>query len=186
MRRLAQELGVGAMTLYSYVEDKDELLELMADRIVGEFVVPRLPDDWREALRAIARRTRTAMLRHHWLVAALVAGHPRPRRVGPNALRHFEQSLQAVAGLDVPHERLFELINAVDNFVVGSILDEVEEWRHPRDPADELGHLRGLIESGDFPLLARSFEARAHRPDPETRFERGLDWLLSGMAAELG
>ena len=59
MRRVAAELGAGTMTLYHYVRTKDDLLALVSDAVVGENIVPahELPDDWREALSAIARRT---------------------------------------------------------------------------------------------------------------------------------
>src|SRR5689334_25290751 len=60
MRRLARELGVGTMSLYHYLRTKDDLLELMDDAVMGELLVPpdELPDDWRDALPAIERRTR--------------------------------------------------------------------------------------------------------------------------------
>lgn len=186
MRRLAGELGVGAMSLYSHVAGKDELLELMADRIFAEFLAPELPADWREALRTIARRTRTAMLHHPWLVPALVAGAPEPRRLGPSALRHFEQSLAALTPLRLTGTDMIEVIQAVDSLVMGAVLDELDEWRgeHESEP-DALGRSDELLRTGEFPLLVENLDARAARRDPETRFERSLDWLLAGIAADL-
>src|SRR3954447_7204088 len=94
MRRIALALGVGTMSLYHHVADKEELLELMADAISGELLVPGgVLGDWREALRAIAHRTRDAFLRHPWLIDT--AGR-RPL-VTPNQLRHIEQSVAVVA-----------------------------------------------------------------------------------------
>src|SRR6185436_15098966 len=60
MRRVASELGAGTMTLYHYVRNKDELIELMDDAMMSELIVPddEMPSDWREALTAIARRSR--------------------------------------------------------------------------------------------------------------------------------
>ena len=59
IRRIARELRSGAMSLYHYFDSRDELLELMADRIAAEMVVPgELPDDWRGALKAIAEQSR--------------------------------------------------------------------------------------------------------------------------------
>src|SRR5919106_1174181 len=59
MRRIAAELGAGTMTLYHYVQNKDELVALIADTIMSEIVVPddELPDGWREGMAEIARRT---------------------------------------------------------------------------------------------------------------------------------
>ena len=66
MRRLAAELGAGTMTLYHYVHSKDDLIALMEDAIMGELLVPdgQLPTDWRQALTAIAHRTRATFRRH--------------------------------------------------------------------------------------------------------------------------
>ena len=68
MRRVAGRLGVGAMTLYSYVDSKDDLLRHVFDEVMGELIVPEpLPEDWREAFSAISRRTRDVWLEHPWL-----------------------------------------------------------------------------------------------------------------------
>ena len=97
MRRVASELGVGTMTLCYYVATRDELLALMNDAMMGELVVPagELPSDWRAALGLIAHRSRAAFRRHPWAI------EEPPGTLGPNAMRHFEQSLAAVDGLEV-------------------------------------------------------------------------------------
>ena len=86
------------MTLYHYVRNKDELLTLMDDAIMGELLVPddELADGWRAALTQIADRTRDVLSRHPWTFDRLGDGRP-----GPNGMRHFEQSLRAVAGLEI-------------------------------------------------------------------------------------
>src|ERR1700750_691298 len=80
MRRVAQDLGVGTMTLYSHVADKGELLDLMNDEVRAEVVVPaELPSDGREALSELARRTAESMIRHAWVAA----DRGRSPRIGP-------------------------------------------------------------------------------------------------------
>src|SRR6185503_5630672 len=91
MRRLARELRSGAMSIYHYFQSREELLDLMGDSVAAEMIVPELPDDWREALRAIAHHGRATFLKHPWLLLTL---QERPR-VSPNLLRHIEQSAQA-------------------------------------------------------------------------------------------
>src|SRR5262249_3952253 len=68
MRRVAQKLGVGTMTLYHYVANKDDLITLMVDAVMGEVLVPEadLESGWREALTRIALRSREAFRRHRW------------------------------------------------------------------------------------------------------------------------
>ena len=70
MRRVAESLGAGTMTLYHYVRNKDELVTLMIDAVMGEVLVPdgELPADWREAMSKIARRSRDAFRRHRWML----------------------------------------------------------------------------------------------------------------------
>ena len=103
MRRVAQRLGAGTMTLYHYVRNKDELIALMSDAVMAEVVVPEgeLSDDWRAALTQIANRSHAAFSAHHWVFQRMGDdGVP-----GPNGMRHFEQSLQAVAALGLDRER---------------------------------------------------------------------------------
>src|SRR4029079_6731129 len=73
MRRIAEKLGAGTMTLYHYMRTKADLLALMDDAIMAEALVPagELPTDWRGAVAAVARRSRDAYLRHPWAFYAL-------------------------------------------------------------------------------------------------------------------
>ena len=123
MRRVAAELGAGTMTLYHYVRTKDDLVELMDDAIMGEVLIPdgELPATWREAMRAIARRSHGAFVRHPWALEAL-----RGARGGPNGMRHFEQSLAAVASLELDTRAKLELIAIVDDYVFGFVFRTAE------------------------------------------------------------
>src|SRR4051812_259378 len=94
MRRLAAELNVTAMSVYWYVDTKDDLLELALDAALGEL---RLPDpdaadeDWRDQLRALATEYRGLLVRHPWL--SPLAG--RFLNIGPNSLA-FSRVVQRV------------------------------------------------------------------------------------------
>jgi AcrR family transcriptional regulator len=83
MRRLAAELGAGAMTLYHYVPNKEALLDEMVDLVFGEIELPTTDVDWRTALRRRARSTREALNRHRWAVG-LMESRTTP---GPHSLR---------------------------------------------------------------------------------------------------
>jgi AcrR family transcriptional regulator len=65
-RRSARELRAGPMSLYWHVGSKEELLDLMLESIEAETEAPEPSGDWRADLRAFARLTRAAMLRHRW------------------------------------------------------------------------------------------------------------------------
>lgn len=192
MRRVAEKLGAGTMTLYHYVRNKDELITLMTDEVMGEVLVPdeELADDWRPALTQIATRTRDAFTAHRWTLDRLGDGRP-----GPNGMRHFEQSLRAVSSLGPDQDLVFELIGQVDDYVFGYVLRETQELEeHERGwPQEMLDFFQREIDSGDYPLI-REFlgddaDAGVERVvellNKEGRFERGLKRLLDGIEADL-
>jgi AcrR family transcriptional regulator len=190
MRRIATELEVGTMTLYHYVRTKDELLALMVDHLLDEVLVPadELASDWRVAMTAIAHRSRDALRGHPWVFD--VAGDP---SIGPNAMRHLDQSWRAVAGLDADLDTKLDVISAVDEYVFGFCLAERRGFVE-RDGAEEPGmvaYMEELLADGDYPAL-RMLTAEVPMPElwsrmqahaaDDGRFERNLERLLSGFA----
>lgn len=99
MKRIASDLGAGTMTLYYYVRNKTDVVALIHDAIMADVVLPasELPAGWREAVAAVARRTRQVLMAHPWSVSSL-----NDAQFGPNAMRHLEQSLAATAGTGLP------------------------------------------------------------------------------------
>jgi AcrR family transcriptional regulator len=196
MRRVATELGAGTMTLYHYVRTKDDLLALMDNAIMGEVVIPddEIPSGWRDALTEIARRSRDAFERHPWALEGLGGG-----QIGPNSIRHMEQSVAAVAGLDADFVTKMEIVHLIDEYVFGYALHkrppgptdpvEQEEWRgralayiDEQVATGDFPHLSELMPSGGMAELWSQIEAAA---SDEQRFERGLKRLLDGLQLEL-
>jgi AcrR family transcriptional regulator len=192
MRRVAQRLGAGTMTLYHYVRNKDELITLMSDAVMAEVVVPEgeLADDWRTALTQIATRTREAFATHHWIFERMGDGRP-----GPSGMRHFEQSLHAVASLDLDRQETFELIGQIDDYVFGFALREIQEREeHDRGwPPEVIDFFNRELAGGEYPLISEFFGSDVEGSidfvmeflAQPGRFERGLDRLLDGIEAEL-
>lgn len=188
MRRVAQRLGAGTMTLYYYVRNKDELITLMFDEVMGEVLLParELNDEWRQALRQIAMRTRDTFKRHRWALDRLGDGRP-----GPNGLRHFEQSLQALAAAPLSDSEKFELIGQIDDYVYGFALREAQELdEHRRGwPPEVVEFLQRELDSGDYPLIGKflgtdaagGIDRVAELIFSEGRFERGLERVLDGI-----
>lgn len=188
MRRLAAELGAGTMTLYHYVRTKDELLALLHDAVMGELIVPddELPDDWRAAITLIAERSRALWLRHSWALDISVDAAP-----GPNATKHFEQSLAAVAGYPGSFADRVELITAVDEFVFGHCFfaRSSAPVASPND-RDLVAYLKRILASGNYPTLAALAEKLGVGPllrevadvtTDDRRFHRNLHRLLDGF-----
>jgi AcrR family transcriptional regulator len=196
MRRVAGELGAGTMSLYHYVQSKDELLELMHDAMIGEVLVPEgeLPADWRGALTAIAMRSFATFAQHPWAIEAP------PSAPGPNAMRHVDQSLAAVAELDVDLGTRFEIIAMVDDYTVGFVLraaeDERELQAYGASYLDRIAdYFSGQLATGEYPNIERAIGERPVRDvmaqlnelsREEGRFQRGLTRVLDGIARSLG
>lgn len=189
IRRIAAELGTRPMSLYTHIETKDELIDLMIDEVLGEAVLPgEVPEDWREALRRIARSTRAAARAHPWMIAMTFRRPP----LGPKALRHIDQSLAAVASLPIPFERKRAVLLAIDTYTLGYV-----RWEVKISPAKQGGgddhpsheqidaYLREQVASGDYPHLAEVTKRELTFGVKPESFEAGLEWLLAGIAAEV-
>jgi AcrR family transcriptional regulator len=195
MRRIAKELGAGAMSLYWYVADKDQLLDLMLDVIEGESKIAKLTGDWRSDFRRIAVQRRRALLGHPWAVE-FMSGRD---QLGPNALLLVEQSLSVFDGLNLDTRTALHILMTIDTYVTGSVLNELREIRVEETRANSgvgnddfapglkawIGRLR---ESGMFTHVVRVFEEGIDPDSSETRdvrFEFGLDCVLDGVAVHL-
>jgi AcrR family transcriptional regulator len=159
MRRIAARLGAGTMSLYRYIATKDDLIGLLDDALLGEALVPdgELPASWQDAVAVVVRRTRATLLRHPWAAHALRgAAGTHGGMAGPNATRHLEQSLTALAAAPMDSVGKLELLAILDDYVTGHALRAA----------------RPLAPGGPDHLSAR--------------FEHGLRLLVDGLAAELG
>lgn len=172
IRRVAAELGARPMSLYSHIAAKDDLLALMLDEMSGRLLVPEpQPDDWREALREIARRSYAVYVAHPWMVQALGRG----TRVGPNIVRRGEQSAAAVAGLELDPADAWVALSIVHEWTLGHALHVVTL----REDGQLERRLRDA-DPGDFPRMSRVFgDGRVRSQD--TAFERALDAILDGI-----
>lgn len=118
MRRLAAELNVTAMSLYWYVDTKDDLLELALDAVYGELRVPGPEadgEDWRDELRSLAAEYRGLLVRHPWL--SPLAG--RYLNIGPHSLVFSRRVQQVVRRSGLPAHGITGAISAVFQFVYG-------------------------------------------------------------------
>lgn len=118
MRRLAAELGVTAMSVYWYVENKDDLLELALDEVCAEMAVPDPADegaDWRDQLRQLAAEYRTMLVGHPW-VAQLVGQY---LNIGPHSMAFSETALLVMRRSGLRQEAMSGALNAVFQFVYG-------------------------------------------------------------------
>jgi AcrR family transcriptional regulator len=195
IRRLATKLNARPMSLYSHIERKGDLIDLMVDAALAGAVLPDgpPPDDWREGLRQIAQRTRATIRAHPWAIAAAF-GRP---MLGPNSLRHVDQSLAAVASLPLSPERKRAVLLAVDTYTLGFVRWEAISYSRAsagpcaaladtRSSAEEIdAYIASQAASGNYPHLSEFARQGVSISVTEERFEVGLEWLLAGIEAEV-
>lgn len=192
MRRLAAELEAGTMSLYHYVRTKDELLTLVVDALMGEVVLPpgqRMPRDWQAAITLIAKRTRDALRRHPWILD--ITDDP---SIGPNAVRHFDQSWQALAPLDADFGDKMDLITLVDEYVFGYCLHERNNLKDDPEESEMVDYFAALLSTDEYPALSamvsemgmpRLWSRINNHARSAGRFDRNLARLLAGFEASL-
>ncbi|GAA2615483.1 TetR/AcrR family transcriptional regulator C-terminal domain-containing protein [Dactylosporangium fulvum] len=191
MRRIAQEMGTGAMSLYRYVPKRDDLIDLMLDAVLGEIDLPeRASGDWRADLSLVAHRTRGVGLSHPWQVA--LARRP---TLGPNSLRVYDFMLGALDGFGLHIDEMTSLSGMVSDYVASAVRDEIGWLDHARHTgmdrrqwmAEYVGpYVRRVVESGKYPMFNRTIrEGRLSHMSPDARFRYGLDHVLNGIAAAL-
>ncbi|MEU0129776.1 MULTISPECIES: TetR/AcrR family transcriptional regulator [unclassified Streptomyces] len=115
MRRLAAELDVTAMSLYWYVDTKDDLLELALDTVFGEIPATREDADWRDRLRELATSYRKLLVRHPW-VSALIGSF---LNIGPHSMLFSYAVQDVVRATGLPLGRQPGAMAAVFQFVYG-------------------------------------------------------------------
>ncbi|MDQ3146433.1 MAG: TetR/AcrR family transcriptional regulator C-terminal domain-containing protein [Actinomycetota bacterium] len=131
MRRLADALGVGTMSVYSYVADKADLIDGVAECVLADVRLPSPGDPWVESTRRLAHSFRGVALSHPAAFQLLLARGPQPSRT---ALWAEVASVFREAGLST--EESHRLFRAVSRFVIGWCLAEISDTKR-REGGDE-------------------------------------------------
>jgi AcrR family transcriptional regulator len=195
MRRIAQVLKVGTMSLYWHVASKAQLLDLMLDALIAEVRVPEPSGDWRADLRSVARENRAMLMRHRW-VMDFVGGRP---PLGPNTLLNMDRSMAMLDGLGLSIGMTLSILETISTYVMGATLREMREMRAQRDQEqagispEEWEPVRDawrdrLDADGRFTHVVRFLDANIDPDAEETRderFEFGLDCVLDGIAEKI-
>jgi AcrR family transcriptional regulator len=189
MNRVAKELGTAAMSLYRYVESKDDLLTLMLDAAWGTVPPPAPELDWRAALARWAQGSVSSMRAHPWTVQIPVSGPP----LGPNAVAWFEDALAAMRGTGLAEAEKASIVMMLAGYVTNHVLVMgdvqsrfLDAASTPDDAMRRYGDtLRRLTGPDRYPALHAVLAAGVFdRADPpEQEFAFGLERILDGIEA---
>ncbi len=187
MRRLGQELGAGATSLYWHVKNKDQLLDLIVDEVIGEV---HLEDDsslpWREQLARITRDLRAALVRHPGV--AMIFGSR--VTLGPNALAGIEHLLAILRSAGFEGVDLGLAYQSVLNYGGGFAVFESRpitgagEGKSAEELQALIGNMLRSLPADRFPNLVALPDAVMGMM-PDAQFEYGLQRMLDGMELDV-
>jgi len=181
MRRIGRELGVEAMSLYNHVEDKDDILEGVTERVMNEFEFPSSTGDWLEDARAMAHEWRR-LLGLHPSVCQLLAERHKPLE-GLASYRAMDAALGLLRSAGLSDRDAAQAFNALGSYILGYVtmeqglmLGNDEEHAKQHDMAMDVLQGSGL----DNVMACLPFFTHC---DTGQQFDFGLDLVFRGIRA---
>jgi AcrR family transcriptional regulator len=182
-RAIAARLGVGVMSLYNYVPDKQALVYAMVEQVAGELRLPEPTGDWRADMHRLAHEQRALLHRHPWLITE--SSHLQP--LGPPILAQIDWSLGVLEPTGLPARELLETIAMLNWFIGTMVRGELATRAAPPPDSEQAkaqaGHLAELLATGRYPRFAAAITQPAPPPTSEgpLPFDRLLDRILDGL-----
>lgn len=184
MRKVAAELGVGAMSLYTYVPGRTELVDLMIDRAFAELDLPAADAPWREGLAQYAHE-HWALFQHHPWILQTSMWRLTPT---PSTLDAQEAGLRTLVDTGLPEAQVVEIVRLVDAFVRGlarAAITEVTDQARSGQSTDEYWTSMSsfwvdFFDVERFPTMTRIWNAGAF-DEPQGTFESSLERLLDSI-----
>jgi AcrR family transcriptional regulator len=180
MRRLGQDLGVEAMSLYKHVANKEALLDGMVDLVFAEIELPAAGSGWRPAMRARALSVRAALARHPW-ATPLMESRTAP---GPATLHHHDTVIGTLRGAGFPIALTAHAFSVLDAYIYGFAMQQRSLPFDTVEEAAEVGRqMFARMPEGAYPHLRELTVQHVLQPgyDYGDEFEYGLDLILDGL-----
>jgi AcrR family transcriptional regulator len=186
MRAVADEIGTGAGSLYWHVRGKEELFNLMVDRVIAELEVPDPdPPRWQEQAKDLARQMRELMKRHRDLARLTLGRIP----LGPNSIEASERILAILREGGLSDRTAAWVLDLMSLYVGAFAFEESLGLASPTGedlpPEQVIDMIRGYFESLPPERFPNTYAVLGHitAGDVDERFEFGLDVLVRGLAA---
>ena len=182
MRRLAQELGVKAMSLYNHVTDKDDILDGIVDLVFGEIAVPSDEADWRATMRLRANSAHQALLRHSW-ASPLMQSRTNP---GPATLRHHNAVIGTLRAAGFSIHLAAHAFSVMDSYIYGFAQQQQNLTYTNAEEASLVAQaILRQLPAETYPHLAEMIIEHALQPDYDysKEFDFGLELILGGLEA---
>ena len=179
MRRLAQQLGVEAMSLYHHVRNKEDLLGGMLDIVYSEIGTPSRRGEWRSAMRRTAISFHHVLLRHRWACSLLMS----PMGPGPARLRYMDAVLGRLRSAGFSADMTHHAYHALDSHIVGFTLWLLPYLALAQQQPDLAERFLRELPTNELPHLIEHIGVHLapERPGAVNEFEFGLDLVLEGL-----
>ena len=178
MRKLAEALGVEAMSLYYYVARKDDILDGIVDLVVKEMELASEGADWKAAIRRSAISAHEVLERHPWACGLMMS----PARVRPGRMRYIDSMLGRLREAGFSADLTDRAYHALDSHIIGSTLWEVGYSFGSEGIEDFATAFVRNLSVDEYPYLAEPVGQHIAKPPVgETAFEFGLDLILEGL-----
>lgn len=179
MRKLADTLGVKAMSLYNHFANKDEILDGLVECVIAEIDVPDLPaEQWKDALLARANSAHKALLAHPWATQTIVSR----MNVGPNILAYIDKTVGCLIKAGFTLEMADHIWNAMDNHIYGFTLQELNFPLQEDEYAEAAAGFIDMIPAEKYPYMnALSTHVMEGKYNGIHDFEFGFTLMLNGL-----
>jgi AcrR family transcriptional regulator len=180
MRRLGQELGVEAMSLYKHVSNKDDVLDGIVDLVLGDIEVPPSGTPWREAMRARAVSAHAVLLAHPWAALQIMSRF----NIGLGMTRYLDATLGRLREGGFSVEGALDAWHTLDSHIYGFTLQELGLPFAADEASQVSADVVGTLDADQFPHVVEviSHVMRSGRVED---FTFGLDLILDGLQREL-
>lgn len=177
MRKLAQALGVEAMSLYNHVANKDEILDGIVDLVLSEIELPSSGADWKAAVRTTAISAHDVLVRHPWAASLMLT------RTVPARLWYMEAILGGLRRGGFSAELTDHAYHALDSHISGFTLWEVSFQIDPETLPGLATAFLDELAAGEYPWITEHVHQhlRERSPEEEGEFAFGLDLILDGL-----
>lgn len=178
MRKLAQALGVEAMSLYNHVINKEDVLDGMVEVVVGEIELPNVDAFWKDAMRRRSISAHEQLLRHPWAALLFVSRV----NVGPAMLSYIDATIGCLHSAGFSYELADRAWNAIDSHVYGFTQQAVNFPFEPSEYAEVAEEFLPQLPENQYPHLnALSQQVIQGKHDGIQEFCFGLDLILDSL-----
>jgi AcrR family transcriptional regulator len=179
MRRLGTELGIEAMSLYTHVRGKDDLLDGMVERVIGEIPVHRDDANWKASLRSTILSARAVVLRHPW-APRVIETRDDP---GPSGLRYYDSIMGVLREGGFSLAMTHHAIHLFGSRLLGFTQDLFDD---SPDVSPEAMKAMAAAVAETYPNVAEMALGATHDGalggcDDDVEFAFGLDLILDGL-----